>query len=102
MNNSHESLLEVPADHPSLPGHFPGNAIIPGVVLLDEVVNAAERWLSRAVRVRALPQVKFVQPLKPQESAQINLALDGSSLKFTIHKADAIVAQGVMQLAEGA
>jgi 3-hydroxymyristoyl/3-hydroxydecanoyl-(acyl carrier protein) dehydratase len=100
--NSHESAFEVPADHPSLPGHFPGNPIVPGVVLLDEVLNAAERWLNRAVRLRALPQVKFVQPLKPQEAARINLALDGVSLKFTIQKADAIIAQGAMQLAEGA
>jgi 3-hydroxymyristoyl/3-hydroxydecanoyl-(acyl carrier protein) dehydratase len=100
--NSHESVLEVPADHPSLPGHFPGNPIVPGVLLLDEVLNAAERWLERTVHVRALPQVKFVQPLKPHETARIQLTLDGSSLKFAIQKADATIAQGVMQLAEGA
>ena len=31
------------ADHPSLPGHFPGAAIVPGVVILDEIVAALAR-----------------------------------------------------------
>ena len=26
------------ADHPSLPGHFPGAPLVPGVVILDEVI----------------------------------------------------------------
>src|SRR4051812_20152814 len=73
--NSHASLFSIPADHPSLPGHFPGNPIVPGVVLLDEVIRAAESCLARAVLVRGLPQVKFVQPLHPNESAHVSLTL---------------------------
>ena len=30
----------IPSDHPSLPGHFPDRPIVPGVVILDEVVAA--------------------------------------------------------------
>ena len=33
--------FEVPADHPAFPGHFPGRPILPGVVLLDAVLQAA-------------------------------------------------------------
>ena len=32
----------VPHDHPSLPGHFPGRPVVPGVVLLDRVLAAIE------------------------------------------------------------
>ena len=41
-----EFRLLIAADHPSLPGHFPGQPVVPGVVILDEVsahAIAAER-----------------------------------------------------------
>lgn len=100
--NSHERVFAIPADHPTLLGHFPGNPIVPGVLLLDEVLRTAEDWLGRAVHVRGVPQVKFVQPLRPEESARIQLVLDAATLKFTVQKDSAVIAQGLMQLAESA
>ena len=47
----HSATLSVPAQHPSLAGHFPGNPIVPGVVLLDEVIAAAEAWLGDGFHV---------------------------------------------------
>ncbi|RBC43168.1 hypothetical protein BRN41_12545, partial [Xanthomonas oryzae pv. oryzae] len=32
----------VPHDHPCLPGHFPGRPVVPGVVVLDHVLQAVE------------------------------------------------------------
>lgn len=64
--------FSIQPDHPSLPGHFPGQPIVPGVVLLDRVLEAieAEHGLLGALR---LPQVKFLQPLLPGEIASIVL-----------------------------
>ena len=48
--------LRIAANIPSLPGHFPGRPIVPGVVLLECVLDEAERWLGRrALSIRSCP-----------------------------------------------
>jgi 3-hydroxyacyl-[acyl-carrier-protein] dehydratase len=63
----------VPADHPSLPGHFPGTPIVPGVVILDEIVAALKKWRENS-RVIGIPRVKFLVPLKPEQPFTICLS----------------------------
>lgn len=75
----------VAANHPALPGHFPGNPVVPGVVLLDEVVVALEQQLGRGVRLTAVPNAKFLSPLLPEQafSVAITLKQEGSA-SFTV------------------
>lgn len=61
-----EWRLTITADHPSLAGHFPGNPIVPGVVILEEVVRAFEAWRPDQ-RPVGMPVVKFLAPLRPDE-----------------------------------
>jgi 3-hydroxymyristoyl/3-hydroxydecanoyl-(acyl carrier protein) dehydratase len=93
------SELLVDPGHPSLPGHFPGRPVVPGVVLLDAVVDALERRLGTDVRVCGLPQVKFLQPLLPGEPARIELALDAARARFRILRGDTLVASGELEVA---
>jgi 3-hydroxymyristoyl/3-hydroxydecanoyl-(acyl carrier protein) dehydratase len=65
--------LCIGADHPSLAGHFPGNPLVPGVLILDAVLAAAIAHCGRPLRLQRLPQAKFLQPLRPGEAAQIEL-----------------------------
>jgi 3-hydroxymyristoyl/3-hydroxydecanoyl-(acyl carrier protein) dehydratase len=70
--------FEVPAEHPALPGHFPGRPILPGVVLLDAVLQAA--GLGQATLLRA----KFTAPVLPGDAVEINLApRAGGRIGFT-------------------
>ena len=64
----------IPAMHPSLPGHFPGNPVVPGVVLLEEILTAAMAWQPEAC-IRGLQAVKFLQPVAPDSRFSIALEL---------------------------
>ncbi|RZZ80899.1 hypothetical protein [Pseudoxanthomonas winnipegensis] len=84
----------VASDHPALPGHFPGQPIVPGVVLLDhvlEAIAAAHGPLPGALR---LPQVKFVQPLLPDQTARVELDGAAPRWKFRVLRADTVLASG--------
>ena len=62
----------IPAEHPALAGHFPGNPLVPGVLLLEQVQRAIEAEAGPLPALR-LPQVKFVQPLRPGQPARVEL-----------------------------
>jgi 3-hydroxymyristoyl/3-hydroxydecanoyl-(acyl carrier protein) dehydratase len=91
---SHLSSLRIDASHPSLPGHFPGHPIVPGVLLLDQVLSRAEQWLGTRLRIETLTQAKFVQPLLPNEEATLSIAYAAPELKFEIYRGSHRIAQG--------
>ncbi|QGW63651.1 hypothetical protein GOY17_01140 [Lysobacter soli] len=85
-------------DHPSLPGHFPGRPLVPGVVVLERVMEAIEAAHGPLPALR-LPQVKFLQPLLPGERACIELARiepDGAAprWRFRVLREATLIASG--------
>jgi 3-hydroxymyristoyl/3-hydroxydecanoyl-(acyl carrier protein) dehydratase len=99
MSERHEAAFTVPASHPSLPGHFPGTPVVPGVVVLDLVLRAASEWQGRVVSVSGLKQVKFLAPLLPEERADVALEINGESLGFRVARGEQVIAQGTFVLA---
>lgn len=83
----------IPADHPSLPGHFPGRPIVPGVVLLDRVIEAIEAGHGPLPPLR-LPQVKFLKPLLPGQSASVELQGDAPRWRFRVLRDHELLASG--------
>lgn len=59
-----EARFVIPKDHPSLPGHFPGRPIVPGVVVLDCAMAVLLRDRP-AGRLAGFDEVKFVAPVSP-------------------------------------
>jgi 3-hydroxyacyl-[acyl-carrier-protein] dehydratase len=90
--------FSIPATHPSLPGHFPGRPIVPGVVLLDRVLQAIETQHGPLGPLR-LPQVKFMQPLLPGQSAQVELTGQAPRWRFRVLRAETLLASGEVVLA---
>ena len=98
---THERTVSIGHDHPSLAGHFPGHPVVPGVVLLGEVIETLRRS-SAALSVRGLPMVKFSSPLKPGETVIIYVDRDDAMLaSFSCRVGTRLIASGVIELASG-
>lgn len=86
--------------HPALPGHFPGQPVVPGVLVVDRVVDALESSLGRPVEIAGMPQVKFLSPLLPGQLAQLTLERRGNRVQFAVRCGERAIAQGVLELQE--
>ena len=78
--------LEIPHDHASFPGHFPGNPILPGVLLLERVMSYVQSQLKIPLQKYTLYNVKFLAAVSPGD--QLSLAFSDGSLNekhFSMH-----------------
>lgn len=94
----HLQPLLIAPDHPVFAGHFPGAPVVPGVLLLSCILDAAEQWLGTGVRPLRLRQAKFPAPWLPGMQVQAALEYDASQLRFTVTAHDRTLAQGVFEL----
>lgn len=62
--------FSIPRDHPSLAGHFPGNPIVPGVVVLDEAIALILRDRP-SDRLLGLDDVKLLAPVLPGDEVAV-------------------------------
>ena len=84
----------IPATHPCLPGHFPGHPLVPGVVVLEQVLLAASQAAGQAAATLRLPQVKFLAPLYPGQDAEVVLEGQAPRWRFQVLGPDGVVARG--------
>ncbi len=87
--------------HPALAGHFPGNPVVPDVVLLDEILDAVRDELGVAVEgggvtIRA---AKFLRPVRPGERLQIKLSRgEDAAVRFVCSVANETAVNGSLTL----
>jgi 3-hydroxymyristoyl/3-hydroxydecanoyl-(acyl carrier protein) dehydratase len=99
---SRQSLpLRIAPDHPALAGHFPGFPVVPGVVLLDEALQAIESDAQAEGPSDSLwhiGTVKFHRAVRAGEQLQLEYELqpDGRA-RFELRAADALVASGTIE-----
>jgi 3-hydroxymyristoyl/3-hydroxydecanoyl-(acyl carrier protein) dehydratase len=90
--------LTVPAEHPALAGHFPGAPILPGVLLLDEIVCALGADGGSLGRGHwHISTAKFVRPVRPGETLSFaHERLPNGSIRFSISCGGQRVAHGLL------
>jgi 3-hydroxyacyl-[acyl-carrier-protein] dehydratase len=95
-----ELRRSVTADHPSLPGHFPDAPLVPGVLILDEVLAALRDW-RKDCQLTAIRTVKFLQPLKPEQPFTICLSTsndDATGVNFCCRIEGHAIAEGQLEV----
>ena len=63
--------LDFAPDHPTGAGHFPGNPIIPGALLLAEVLRTITEANGLAFTSCTIKSAKFQHPVRPGDSVEI-------------------------------
>jgi len=92
---TYERTLTISKDHPALPGHFPGHPVVPGVVVLDEVIETLGEQYGQRLVVTGLPSVKLSSPLLPEELLTITVEPeDSETAAFTCRVGNRLVASG--------
>ena len=98
----HKRVISIGHDHPSLAGHFPGYPVVPGVVLLNEVLDTLRRGSAASLLVTGLPMVKFTSPLRPGEFVTIHVDEEGAGrATFSCQVDTRLVASGVIEFTFG-
>jgi len=94
-NAPFQQAFRVAVSHPSLPGHFPGAPLVPGVMLLEQVAVALRAW--RGERLARVLDAKFVAPLLPGQEATVTLTDANGRVRFEIRHDDAVLARGSIE-----
>lgn len=90
-----QRMFTVAADHPCLPGHFPGSPLVPGVMLLEQVALALRDW--RGERLARVIDAKFVAPLLPAQQAHVALSEANGRVRFEIRRGNDLLARGSIE-----
>jgi acyl-coenzyme A synthetase/AMP-(fatty) acid ligase len=71
-------VISFPRDDPTGPGHFPGNPVIPGALLLDELVSAiaSTGWHGE------IDAAKFHHPVHPGDTVTVTSRIDDGKTRF--------------------
>ena len=97
--------IDIAADHPAFAGHFPGQPVLPGVLLLSFVMQALAARPLLAARVGAtqrLDSAKFLHPVRPGARLRVALREQGRGVAFEVWMQDTAVARGQIAAASSA
>ncbi|HEY2145932.1 MAG TPA: hypothetical protein VGH12_07695 [Steroidobacteraceae bacterium] len=90
------SALEISADHPSFAGHFPEFPVLPGALLLDEMIQVIEQARGIDLMQWHIAFAKFHDGVRPREPLVVEHDASAGLIRFTIRAASRKVASGTL------
>lgn len=94
-----QSAEAVPIDHPCLAGHFPGNPIVPGTLILERVIELVTQRNPESC-VSEVINAKFIQPLLPGQVFELRVEEKPGLISFECVVNEKSIATGKLALIE--
>jgi 3-hydroxymyristoyl/3-hydroxydecanoyl-(acyl carrier protein) dehydratase len=89
--------VEIPVDHPCFPGHFPGQPILPGVLLLQRVMALAQTSLVSPIDECTMHNIKFSASVAPGDVLDVQLTgTPSNEYRFTVRVVQGEGADGIV------
>jgi 3-hydroxymyristoyl/3-hydroxydecanoyl-(acyl carrier protein) dehydratase len=91
------ATVKISEEHPAFAGHFPNAPVLPGVLLLDEILRAlGHDYIATPLQWR-IASAKFLKPVGPGEELKVELeSLPNGSVRFNVLSAGVLVATGML------
>ncbi len=91
--------FKIPADHPSLEGHFPEYPIAPGALILQRLVVLANNAYPQC-HIQGVFHAKFMHVLQPERLCEVCFDKRENKLQFKAIVDGVIVSTGVFNVEE--
>lgn len=75
-NGSVKAKIAINKSHEILKGHFPGLPIVPGVCMMQIVLEIVEANVGKQVSLVAADTMKFLSVINPEENSEIDVAIN--------------------------
>ncbi len=96
------TALAVARDHPAYEGHFPGNPILPGVVILAEALASIAQSTGVPVEQWEVASTKFLEPVTPGTPLTLtHERMDHGGIRFEVRSDAGVVASGALSPRRG-
>ncbi len=93
------TIIKVPDQHPCFAGHFPGNPIVPGALLMQWVLQALREQLA-GCQISGFSSMKFTGSLKPGDSCSLKFQINAGSekVRLSCRSETGVICKGVVLL----
>ena len=87
----------IKSDHPAIQGHFPGNPVVPGALILEYVMQSVLDNFPHDLKMSGIRSVKFLMPILPDQRFQIEAELcDQAKIDFKVTLDSHVAVRGIL------
>ncbi len=68
--------VSIDPSHEVFKGHFPGQPILPGVVITNLIKKLVEKAISKKVQMKSASQIKFIEMVDPRTCSALEIKIN--------------------------